>query len=86
MGRLMSAWLVGACLTGCMLPVAVSRECRARTSACLKDCPIPQERYTGTGAVLGVEADQRSECEKRCHALCVHEKPAQLKPPADMPR
>lgn len=65
--------LLWLCLSGCLYPIQVTPECRGRMSACLQDCapgegaPGPQNRPSGN-----FEGDGRSECERRCHAMCQH--------------
>ncbi len=54
-------------LGGCV-PIPVSAECRARMSECLRDCPDSRPLYPDLER--SEPRDTRTDCHKRCHALC----------------
>jgi len=61
---LLAAIVLAATLGACH-PIALSSECKAQISDCLRDCPEPRYRQLDP-----TENDQRTQCETRCHGLC----------------
>jgi len=65
------AWVVSTALSAwsCLYPIRLSAECRDRISHCLGSCGASSPP-SAAGTDHWDDQDNRSECERNCHALC----------------